>query len=154
MDILSIIGTISGILGSVLGILNYQRNSLEALNLYFAQSRSKLITDGKSKIYNSTFQEIDSMLQNFPHNIPESIIEVINFYHHWGLMLRHHQLPLWLFYDKKTGLTASGIAVVRTFKKVDPIISRYREDNPKYAEYYIMLNEKLKDYYNDDIEER
>lgn len=148
--IVSVVGVATGVSGMFLGILNFRRDSLEALNLYFAQSRNELITKGKAVIYNSNEEEIKKMLNDFPYNVPDSIVEVITFYHHWGLMLKHHQLPFWLFYDKKTGITASGIAVVRTFKIVEPIVKYYRKNNERFAEYYEMLYNKLSKHYSID----
>lgn len=147
MDIVGVIGIVTGVSGMVLGILNYRRDSLDALNLYFAQSRDEKVTEGKKLIYNSSKEEFKKMLNDFPNNVPESIVEVINFYHYWGLMIKRHQIPFWLFYDKKTGITASGIAVVRTYKEVSEIVEKYREKNNKYAEYYQQLYNKLSKYY-------
>lgn len=47
MDVISIIGMVTGVSGMVLGILNFRRDSLEALNIYFSQARNELITEGK-----------------------------------------------------------------------------------------------------------
>lgn len=85
------------------------------------------------------------MKKDFPNNVPDSIIEVINFYTHWGLMVKHHQLPMWLFYNKKTGITTSGNAVTVTFDTTKPLIDRYKKHkNPHYAEYYEYLYNEIK----------
>lgn len=85
------------------------------------------------------------MKKDFPNNVPDPIVEVINFYTHWGLMVKHRQLPIWLFYDKKTGITTSGNAVMVTFDTTKPLFDCYRKHkNPHYAEYYEYLYNEIK----------
>lgn len=141
--IVGIASIIIGIVGLIISILNFRRNRLEVLNQYFSYAREKEIVYGKRLIYNSSSQEIEDMKKDFPKRVPDTVVEVINFYHHWGYMIKLRDLPLTLFYDRKTGITASGIAVIRTFDILSPIIGCYRKKNSKYAEYYEYLYNKI-----------
>lgn len=146
MDIIiSVVSLITAILGLVISFFNFHRSSLEALNLYFSRARDEKFVEGKKIIYNSTPQAIEEMKKDFPNKVPDSIVEVINFYTHWGLMVKHRQLPMWLFYNRKTGITTSGNAVTVTFDITKPIIDCYRKHkNPHYAEYYEYLYNEIK----------
>ncbi|MCH5205692.1 MAG: hypothetical protein J1F09_01980 [Oscillospiraceae bacterium] len=147
--IISIIGAITGSIGMItgvgaliLGILSFRSNYLDSISSYFTQARSEAIVQGKKIIYNSNPQQIEEMLDDFPNKVPDSIIEVINFYHNWGMMLKLHKIPRLHFYNKK-GKTASGVAVTKTYLKLKPIIDCYRLNNPEYAEYYIYLYNEI-----------
>lgn len=144
-DILSLIfgvfGAVTGLIGLFISILSYKHNKIEALNLYFMQAREPFLMEGKKIVYAlSKNQVIDTNCEN---DILERISHVINFYHHWGLMIKHNQLPFWIFLDKESGITSSGIAVIRTYNRLKPTIKRFRNNNPKYAEYYEWLYNKL-----------
>lgn len=146
-DFCTIITGIAGIVTSIFAILisasSNKRNRLEVLNQYFSYAREKDIVYGKRLIYNASPNQIEDMKKDFPHRVPDTVVEVINFYHHWGFMLKLHDLPMFLFYDKKTGITASGIAVIRTFETLKPIIDCYKEKNSRYAEYYKYLYDEI-----------
>lgn len=96
-DILTLIfgiaGMVTGIAGFIISALAYNHNKIEALNLYFIQARDPLLMEGKKIIYHlPNEQSIDISDEN---DIP--ISHVINFYHHWGLMVKRKQLPFWIF---------------------------------------------------------
>lgn len=144
-DILSLIfgifGGITGLIGLIISILSYNHNKIEALNLYFIQARDSFLMEGKKIIYDLPKEQIiDTKYKN---DILERVSHVINFYHHWGLMVRRKQLPFWIFYDNRSGITSSGIAVIRTYNRLKPTIKSFRYKNSKYAENYEWLYNKL-----------
>lgn len=136
-----IFGMVTGIVGLGISYLSYNHNKIEALNLYFIQAREPFLMEGKTIIYNlPEGGKIDFSNSN---DTLKKVSHVTNFYTHWGLMVKRKQLPFWMFYDKKTGITASGIAVARTFNRLKPTIQYIRLKNKKYAEYYEWLYNKI-----------
>lgn len=133
--VFGILGSVTGLIGLFISILSYNHNKIESLNLYFIQARDPFLIEGKKIIYDLSKEQIIGTNEKVSH--------VINFYHHWGLMVKRHQLPFWIFFDKKLGITSSGIAVIRTYNRLKPTIKMFRNKNPKYAEYYEWLYNKL-----------
>ncbi len=142
--IFGIVGLITGCLGVIISILSYRHNKIDALNNYFTYDRDIDFIKGR----------------NIANNLKEKIAEdenyyislVVNTYHHWGLLVKHHQLPFWVFYDKKYGITASGIAIIKNYKKLEHLISERRKDNREYACYFSWLYKKV--YNNCNNEEK
>lgn len=140
--VISSIGAITGILGLILSILSYQRNKFETINSFFQYMRDNEFLQARKFIYNLQDNTVINASSSEDDNNKVAI--VANAYHHWGLLVKHKQLPLWIFYDRNNGLTASGIAVIRMYKKLVPTINyRHQNGNPKYAEYYKWLYNKL-----------
>lgn len=139
--IFSVLGAITGLIGLLISILSYSHNKIEALNLYFIQARDPFLMEGKKIIYDLEIGQV--IATDNDSDIVSRISHVINFYHHWGLMIKHKQLPFWIFYDSKFGITSSGIAVIRTFNRLKPTIKKIRMKNNKYAEYYEWLYNEL-----------
>ena len=139
--IIGIIGVITGVSGMIVSIRSFYHNRIDALNMYFSYARDSDFIKGRRLVY------------NLEHNvvIDESCDEIIsitlaclmNAYQHWGMLLKHKQLPFWIFYNRKTGVTASGIAVIRTYNKLRPTIDYYRNKNPKYADSYTYLYDRI-----------
>lgn len=141
--IFGIFGSVTGLIGLFISILSYNHNKIETLNLYFIQARDEFLMEGKKIIYDLAIgQVIDTDCKT---DTLSRVSHVINFYHHWGLMVKHNQLPFWIFYDNESGLTSSGIAVIRTYEQLKPTIKKRRKNNEKYAEYYEWLYNELKD---------
>lgn len=139
--IFGVLGSVTGLIGLFISILSYNHNKIEALNLYFIQARDEFLMEGKKIIYDLAIgQVVDT---DYKTDTLSRVSHVVNFYHHWGLMVKHKQLPFWIFFDKKSCITASGIAVIRTYNRIKPTIIRFRNNNPKYAEYYEWLYNKL-----------
>lgn len=148
--IFGIFGMITGSIGIIFSILSYKNNKMQAVATYFSNDKDLNFIEGRRIVYNLKPGEIVN--ESSPHR--QKISFVLNTFHAWALLVKHKQLPLWVFYDKKMGITSSGIAVIRTYKKLQPTIQYYRKSNPKYAEYYEWLyNEILKKCTDKEIKE-
>lgn len=139
--VFGILGMVTGIVGLCISFFSYDHNKIEALNLYFIQAREPLLMDGKKIICD--LQKDEKIDLSCADDILEKVSHVTNFYHHWGLMVKRNQLPFWIFYDKKSGITSSGIAVVRTYNRLKPTIQYFRRKNEQYAEYYEWLYNQI-----------
>ena len=139
----TILGTPTAIVSLIISICNYNYNKIEASSRYFAQARDPFFMEGKNLIYH--LKEDDIIDENKSTYISTKITCVMNYYHYWGMMVKNKQLPFSVFYDKKNGITASGFAVIRTYNRLKPTITYFRNKNPKYAEFYEWLyNEIIK----------
>ena len=103
---------------------------MKAVNEFFTAVEDEKLIAAKRHIYNSTKFTLDD----------EEAAIVVNFFHHWGLLVKKHYLPIWVF-DSGTGKGAC-----RLYEKVSTYIARRRVDHndPTYAEHYQWLYMKLK----------
>ena len=137
-ETLSIIGTITGIVGMLTGIgsliisvLNHQRARFLAVHEYLSAVESKEFIESKKYVYNTSHFDNDD----------KKAALVVNFFHHWGMLAKRKYLPLWVF----DGATGKGAC--RLYERVLPYIEARRKHNgdPSYAEYYVWLYKKIKD---------
>lgn len=144
--IFGVFGVITGLTGMIIGILSYNHNKIDLLNEYFAYAKNTDFIEGKRIIYNLNRGQALTE-ENTRSDVLNHIACVTNAYQHWGLLVYHKQLPIWIFYDKKVkSLTASGITVIRTFNLLRPTINHFRKKSPQYAESYEWLYKKLLTY--------
>ncbi|MEE0856080.1 MAG: hypothetical protein U0L58_02130 [Ruminococcus sp.] len=129
----SIISAIAAVVSIVGGILSYKNNQFKAVNEFMSKIEDENFIEIKHYIYNN---------KNFSVVDKNSAI-LVNFFHHWGLLVKKRYLPLWVF-DKATGRGAC-----RLYEKVEPYIKKRREFNndSSYGEYYEWLYYKLKKRY-------
>jgi hypothetical protein len=72
------------------------------------------------------------------NSIPsEEASRVISFYHLWGLITKKKLLPSWVFDS------ISGERVVQLYRILSKIIDVERKENPRYAEYFEWLKNKI-----------
>lgn len=140
MDIVfGIIGIFTGTIATIISILSYNHNKIEAVTAYFAYDKDLNFLKGREIVYNLE----DNYIVTKDSELSQNVSFVMNTFHSWGLLVKHRQLPLWVFYDKKYGITSSGITVIRTYRKLIPTIRHYRNFNVKYAEYYEWLYNQI-----------
>lgn len=139
--IIGIIGVITGISGMIVSILGFYHNRIDALNLYFSYDRDKDFIKSRKLVYNLKHGAVID--EKCDEDTSITLACLINAYQHWGMLLKHKQLPFWIFYNKKTGVTASGIAVIRTYNKLRPTIAYFKMKNPKYADSYTYLYDRI-----------
>lgn len=139
--VISALGLISGLIGMVIGVLSYLHNRSLAVNTYFEQDANVRLSDARHFIYNLSE---DECITN-DHSVKETgmVGAIVSFYDHWGLMIVRKQLPLWVFYCRKDGLTASGYSVIRLYRKLKPTIAYRRHQNYRYAFYFERLSNIL-----------
>lgn len=129
-------GLATAIVSIIISIITYNHNKIEALNSYFNYDRNEQFMKGRREVYN---MDANTIVDNNDTNIAT----VLNAYHHWGLLVKHKQLPFWIFYDKRHGLTSSGITIARTYKKLQKTIKERQKSNKYYAQHYEYLYHKI-----------
>lgn len=131
-DVVNIVAILSGISGILVGAASIRISNLGAVQEYFQQGDSKEYTEARRRVYDKIQkkQKIDK------EDIDAGI--VVSFFHFWGLMVKKHYLPVWVFES------ASGYAVIRLYEGITDMIEERRKDNPQYAEYFEWLYKKVK----------
>ena len=131
-DIVNIVAILSGISGILVGAASIRISNLGAVQEYFQQGDSREYTEARRKLY----YKIDKREKIDKDDIDAGI--VVSFFHFWGLMVKKHYLPVWVFES------ASGYAVIRLYECITEMIEDRRKDNPQYAEYFEWLYKKIK----------
>lgn len=140
MEILfGIFGMITGTIGIIFSILSFRNNKMQAVATYFSNDKDINFIEGRRIVYNLKPGEIVD--ENSSKR--QGVSFVLNTFHSWALLVKHKQLPFWVFYDKEKGITSSGIAVIRTYRKLIPTIEYNQKRNAKYAEYYKWLYDEI-----------
>ena len=127
-SIAAIIGMITGIAGLIFGLLGYVRSRGEIVQTFLTELRSPEQIAARKHIYGGQ----DFLMTD------ETASLLTNFYHHWGLMVKHGYLPLWAF-------EANELRTIEVYEKLLPFIEKMREqnENPLYAYGFQWLREKL-----------
>lgn len=128
---LSVIGAVTGIVGAAIGIFGVFHNRFLAVHQYLEAVETPDFIEAKAIIYNSNPKEIslDS----------REAAQIINFFHHWGLLAKKHYLPLWVF-DSGTGAGA-----IRLYELTQDYIRKrqYHHKDSSYASNFTWLYFKL-----------
>lgn len=143
------LGICTGLIGVLISLLTYSLDFFNSVNSFYQYMLDSKFIDARRFIYNLDDNTVIDM--SSPVEDQNCVAIVANAYNHWGLLISHHQLPKWLFYDRKNGITAAGIAVIRLYNKLKPTIDyRRNHGNVKYAEYfqnlYNLLIKKFPNY--------
>ena len=131
-DVVNIVAILSGISGILVGAASIRISNLGAVQEYFQRGDTKEYTEARRKLYN----KIDNKQKIDKDDLDAGI--VVSFFHFWGLMVKKHYLPIWVFDS------ASGYAVIRLYEGITRMIEERRKDNPQYAEYFEWLYKKIK----------
>jgi len=76
-------------------------------------------------------------------NAATKIAPINNAYHHLGMLIKRHYIPVNIFKDNSTGRT-----IVIIYEKLLPYIIKVRQEhNPNYASGFEYLYNKVKKYY-------
>ena len=139
--VISALGLFSGLIGMVIGVLNYLYNRSIVVNSFFAYDANARLSDARHFIYN--LNEDECITNDSPKDAQRMVVEIVNYYDHWGLMVERKKLPLWVFYCRRDGLTAAGFGVIRLYHRLKPTITYRQRQNYKYAFYFEKLIELL-----------
>lgn len=135
-------GMVTGIISLIITMLGYNRSKFDVINSFFQYMLDSEFIQSRKFIYNLPE---NTVIDNSCSNEEQNYVAIVaNTYHHYGLLVEHGQLPLWLFCDKHNKLTASGIAVIRMYNKLKPTIKNRRDNgNVEYAMYFESLYDEL-----------
>ena len=82
-------------------------------------------------LQSSDYNNYNSSEKDLLNNI--SFAKVCSHYHFYGLMLKKHYIPSWVF------KSANGSAIIRCYEKAIHYIWLRRKEDPYYAEYFEWL---------------
>lgn len=127
LDLFTVI--IAGI-SLLISILSIRHNKFITVNTFFEKIESNDFIAAKKYVYTNEVVDTEN----------EEAATIVNFFHHWGLLVKRHYLPMWVF-DKATGEGAC-----RLYLKTKKYIDNRREFNldQSYGEYFEWLYKKLK----------
>ncbi len=131
--IFSLIGAVTGISGMILGFWGLIHSKNEAVNNYFSVMESKEFSNARRFVYNNDLSlEDEDASQNASY--------VVNFYHHWGLLVKKGYLPIWVFDS------GSGAGTIRMYELTKCYIQEVRDKHHDctYAEYFEWLYNEIK----------
>lgn len=129
---LSIIGAVTGITGSAIGIFGILHNRFLAVHQYMESLEAPDFIAARARIYNQ------SPNQALPMDSKDASL-VVNFFHHWGLLAKKHYLPLWVFDS------GSGTGVIRLYELTQGYIMNRRQihNDSIYASNFEWLYHEL-----------
>lgn len=129
---LSIIGAVTGVIGTAIGISGIMHNRFLAVSQYMEALEEKDFIDARARIYNWTAN------QPIPIDNKDASI-IVNFFHHWGLLAKKHYLPLWVFDS------GSGSGVIRLYDLTKGYIMERRSvhQDSMYANNFEWLYHEL-----------
>ena len=120
--IFSLIGAIAGLSGLVFGVIGLIRNRMAAVTSYLEYTREPDFIEARSIVWDLSSYDAAGIERD--RNKATKIETVINTYNMTGLLVRHHQLPKWFFWE-----TAAGDTVVQFYEKLEPYILYLRKKN-------------------------
>jgi len=120
-----IIGAVTGIAGLLSSFFSLLHNRIEALKAYFEYERDAEFIKARREVYSlgDSGYEPESIASD--KEKANSIALLMSFYHFSGIMVKKHQLPMWIFKD-----TAAGTTVVRMYEILEPYI-KWRRDSQR-----------------------
>lgn len=132
--VLSILGTITGIAGMLFGIIGIIHNRFLAVHDYLSGIDDPSFISARAAVYNANGSDT---LDN------KDVATVINFFHHWGLLVQKHYLPMWVFDS------GSGAGVIRLYEctKSHIVKMRLEHNDPTYAANFEWLYLTLRQKY-------
>ena len=128
----SLIGAVTGITGTILGILGMVHNRFLAIHQFLEAIDDESFSDARNRVYHSDPEQL-----KLPDNKDASLM--VNFFHHWGLLTKKHYLPLWVF-DYGSG--AGIIRIYNLTKGHIQAIQSLHQDS-KYGSGFQWLYDKL-----------
>ena len=127
---LSVIGAVTGIVGTAISILGVANNRFLAIREYMAGVEAPEFIKARTAIRN-----IEDSSQISLDNIEAA--QLVNFFDHWGLLAKKHYLPLWVFNS------GSGDGIIDYYNKVFVYITKRRANRSTYASNFEWLYYKL-----------
>lgn len=124
---LSVIGAVTGIVGTAISIFGVVNNRFLAIRQYMEGVEAPEFIKARNTIRNSSQISVDSI----------EAAQLVNYFDHWGLLAKKHYLPLWVFNS------GSGDGIIDYYKKVFVYITKRREKRSTYASNFEWLYKKL-----------
>ena len=127
---LSVIGAVTGIVGTAIGILGVVNNRFLAIREYMAGVEAPEFIKARAAI-----REIED-----PSQIPldnTDAAQLVNFLDHWGLLAKKHYLPLWVFNS------GSGDGIIEYYNQVREYIKKRQAERSTYASNFEWLYKEL-----------
>lgn len=127
---LSIIGTTTGAISMLISLFGIKHNRFLAADKFLSKIEDKDFIQAKKHVY--TADDVSDIED-------EDFAIIVNFFHHWGMLVKKHHLPLWVFDH------ATGAGACRLYDRVENYIKNRRSVNndPTYGEYFEWLYKKL-----------
>lgn len=122
---LSLIGVVTGVIGTVIGIFGVLNNRYLAIRQYMEGAEKHDFIEARTTIRNTDSNQISL-------NSTEAA-QLVNFLDHWGLLAKKHYLPLWVFDS------GSGAGVIRYYDLTQGYIAKRRERHRDYASNFEWL---------------
>lgn len=134
-DLVAIVSGVSGLIFGVLGLLsNLLTNRRAAIKEYFEADDLEDLRTARKYIYNHDGDDGDLSANEY-------FAKVCSHYHFYGLMLKMHYIPKWVFKG------SNAEAIVRCYEKSTKYIRVRREKgNIHYACHFEWLYYKVKNY--------
>lgn len=129
--ITGISGMVTGIVGMFMGLRSAWISRYDITKEYFQDDDSKQMREARNHIYNN--HENDDQLLNDKY-----YAMVCNHYHFFGLMLKKHYIPKYVF----KGINRE--VIIKCYEHSKEYIKLRRKTNKDYAEYFEWLYNKLK----------
>ena len=128
--IFSLISAVAAIISVVSCLLSFRHNRFLAVDEFLTTIDNKDFIEARKHVYNNDHFATDD----------QKAASVVNFFHHWGLLVKKHYLPLWVFKG------ASGRGAQRLYNRLNGFIMerRKKDADQKHAEYFEWLIFKLK----------
>ncbi len=128
--IVSIISSVIALLSLVISAFGIVHNRYLAVNEFLTKIENADFIETRRYIYNNS---------NFPID-DKKVPEVVNFFHHWGMLVEKHYLPLWVFDE------AAGNGAIRLYEHSKEYIYLRRkvDKDPYYGEGFERLVIKLR----------
>jgi len=132
---IAITGAITGILGLVISCLGYWRNRAEAVSHFFSLDQSPDMIRARGIIYRLEKDYINTQ----DDERDKDISFALGVFEYWGVLVKKHQLPYWIFKNR-----ATGICLVQFYSKLEPTIKARQKYNPYQGVNYEWLVNRLR----------
>lgn len=127
MNLVDLVAVVSGITGMFFGVYSYLMTKANMIKEYFMADDADEMRMARKSIYNFTYNSDQELMEN------TSFAKVCSHYHFYGLLLKKHYLPRWIFGS------ANGSAIIRCYEKSIKYILLRRNNDVYYAEYFEWL---------------
>ena len=127
--IISLIGAFTAISGLVISIYGIIHNRFESVHEFMRGFEDEDFIEAKKTVYN---------FDNFETSNVHAAM-VVNYFHHWGMLAKHHQLPMWVFDG------ATGVGLCRLHNKLNIYVEKRRKENndATYSDCFDWLYNKV-----------
>ena len=113
ITIIDIVSSIVAVVSLGISMYGFWHNRFLAVNEFLSKIESNELIAARKYVYNTDV---------FDKNDEQAAI-IVNFFHHWGLLVKKHFLPMWVFDD------ATGFGACRLYRRLETYIARRQEIN-------------------------